>query len=61
MDLLASIRLILRFVVFEIAHLLRRLRRDHNLREVISWLDQVELRLVRVVKIGDLFIADVDL
>src|SRR6185437_13842081 len=57
----ARFRFILRFVVFQIVDIAGRRSGDHDLRNVILRLDQVELSLVVVVIVRNILVGNIDL
>ena len=61
LDFLLCLRLVGRAARRTAGALLRRGAGDHDLRQMILRLDQVELGLVGVVVVGDLGVGDVDL
>ncbi len=61
LDLLARVGLVLRLIALLVAQLRVGRGGDHEVREVVLRLDEVEFRFVRVVVAGDIGVGNVDL
>src|SRR5947209_9687857 len=61
LNLLVGFSFVLRLVILQMAHLRAGSSGHENLRQMVLRFDQVELRFVSIVVVGNILIGDVDL